>query len=210
MLPVTGRPKGPPLLVQPAFVIIVMIAAVHVIRDAPLDAVITYAVATALVTEHVWLRRRVDGRPAAGITLGPRSPAAEVAGVLAVAAAFGWWASRWHLYDWRLKVATAIPGVLVALLVFTRRPPVAGRSAAGPAPRAWPWAAVGVAICLQELASFVQQPDPHTGIYEHPTVSYLVEPLLLQSPLVRGCALAVWLAAGHYLLRLAGLTGRPR
>jgi hypothetical protein len=198
------------LLVQPAFVIILVVATVHAIRDAPVDAVITYTVAAMLVAEHAWLRRRLDVRPAAGITLGPRSPVIEIAGVLTMAAAFGWWAGRWQLYDWRLKIAAAIPGVLVALLVFTRRPPDAARPPAAPAPRAWPWAAVGAAICLQELVSFLLQPDLQTGSYEHPTISYLVEPLLLHAPPVRGCVLALWLAAGYYLLRLAGLTGRPR
>src|SRR5262249_47863827 len=168
MLPMSGRSKRaqgrrrepgspPPLLVQPAFVIILVVATVHAVRDAPVDAVITYAVAALLVAEHAWLRRRLDTRPAAGIALGPRSPVVEIAGGVAVAAAFGWWAGRWQLYDGRLKIATAIPGVLVALLVFPRRPPDAARSPAVPARRAWPWAAVGAAICLLELVSFLLQ-----------------------------------------------------
>lgn len=209
MTAASGR-RPLPLLVQPAFVIILIVATVHVVRGAPADAVLTYAVAAALLVEQLWLRGRADRRAPAGLTPAARWPLAEAAAVLVVAAAFGSLAGRWELYDWRLKVATAVPGLLVALLIFTRRPPEpAAVSLARPAPHGWLWPAVGVAICLQELASFVQQPDPQTGSDAHPTVSYLLEPLL-QSPLVRGCVLAGWLIAGYYLVRRAGLLRRAR
>ncbi len=197
-----------PLPVQPAFVIILIVATVHLIRGALVDALVFVLVAAALLFEQVWLRRHVDRRLASGAA-GLRRPRTEFLAVLAIAVAFGWAAGRWELYDWRLKVATAIPGVLVALLVFAHRPPDAATAPRRPGGLRWLWAGVGVAIGLQELVSFAQQPDPTTGIYEHPTISFLLVPLLA-SPLVRGCVLAGWLAAGYYLLRRAGLLGRAR
>lgn len=203
----SGR-RALPVLMHPAFVIIVIVAAVHLIRSALVDALVFFLVAAALLFEQAWVGRHVDRRPPSGAAAGLGRPRTEVVAVLATAVAFGWVAGRWQLYDWRLKVATAIAGVLVALLVVAHRPPD-GAAPVRPARLGWLWAAVAVAICLQELASFVQQPDPTTGVYEHPTLSFLLEPLLA-SPLVRGCVLAGWLVAGYYLLRRAGLLGRTR
>ncbi len=197
-----------PLPVQPAFVIILLVATVHLIRGALVDALVFVLVAAALLIEQVWLRRHVDRRLASGAA-GLRRPRTEFLAVLAIAVAFGWAAGRWELYDWRLKVATGIPGVLVALLMLTHRPPDEGTAPGRPARLWWLWAVVAVGICVQELVSFAQQPTPTTGSHEHPTLSFLIEPLLA-SPLVRGCLLAGWLAGGYYLLRRAGLLGRAR
>lgn len=118
-----------------------------------------------------------------------------------------------------VRVLVIVIGVAIAGMVLLRPPPAesaAGEPTAGAgavpaarrdatdaraAARGWPvWAIIGVLACLWELTAFsFQQADPAAET-AHPTVSDLVEPLLV--PWVgRLIFTLLWGAAGVWLIR---------
>lgn len=104
--------------------------------------------------------------------------------------------------DW-LQLAMAVPGALVLWIlvrpVRSTRDRVAEGVETSP-PRWWVWPALGVALALVELGSFLSQTGPRTDSFAHPTVSTTVEPWLDLVPL-RMLALGFWLAIGWWLVR---------
>ncbi len=106
---------------------------------------------------------------------------------------------------WPVRISLAVAGIAALWRVAGAPPAATGRTGgpapAGRAPRGWlTWAGLLVLAALLELSSFLQQPDPQTGSYDHPTLSTLIEPLL-GSTVFRMIALAIWLAAGCWLVR---------
>jgi len=61
------------------------------------------------------------------------------------------------------------------------------------------WGAVFVAAGLLELASLLMQPSIRTASYAHPTLSYLMDPVLASHG-GRSITLLVWLGIGWFLL----------
>lgn len=170
------------------FLIIVTAGCFHIARGAPLDGAIFLGTAAALAVAE--LR---DPIPAPAGNL-PKSAA-----LAAVPA--GWVISTWQPGTAPVAVAVAVAGPPMLLLALTAG---AERSDVG---TWWPWAAVGVAICLWELASFLQQSDPATPNPDHPTLSAILEPLFDHNP-GRAAITITWLAAGVLLAR-AMLRSRP-
>jgi hypothetical protein len=64
------------------------------------------------------------------------------------------------------------------------------------------WAAVFVAAGLWELSALLQQPTLMVSSEAHPTISFLMDPVLA-THLGRSIALGVWLGAGWWLLSRA-------
>jgi len=64
------------------------------------------------------------------------------------------------------------------------------------------WAAVFVAAGLWELSALLQQPTLRVSSEAHPTISFLMDPVLA-THLGRSVSLALWLAVGWLLLRRA-------
>lgn len=68
---------------------------------------------------------------------------------------------------------------------------------------AWfPWATVLVVLGLWEMTALIGQPTLEVGSYAHPTISYLLDPILATYP-GRVLGILVWLAAGRGLVRRA-------
>lgn len=183
---------------DPTVPILLAALAVHVVRRNVFDIVV-FAATVALICVDRWrplpVRRfdRVWGsRPV-------------MAGTVVVFGALVGWAD---VGSWPVRIALALAG-LAALLVLTGARPAIRPGAADPGDggarrpvgRGWlVWAGLLVIAALIELANFLQQPDPQTGSYRHPTLSTLIEPLLA-SPVFRMVTLAVWAAAGWWLIR---------
>ena len=93
--------------------------------------------------------------------------------------------------------------VLPAAAVLAIGWPRPGAAASPPEPT-WPfgavaWGAVFLSACLLELTSLLLQPSFRTDSYAHPTISFLMDPLLA-SHLGRAIGLFAWLALGWLLL----------
>ena len=184
-----ARRVEPALWRQPAFLIIVIAGCFHVFRGAPVDGVIFLVLAAGLVVTH---RRTMP--VAAPPTSRPNTYA--VVGVVLGCALYGWIVGHWTPNTVPVQLAVALPGLLI--IPFAWRVPAVDRKLPG---RAWSWAIVGVLVCLWELTSFLFQPDHAVGVYEHPTLSVILDPLFSTASL-RSVLVGVWLALGIALFRL--------
>jgi hypothetical protein len=191
------------------FLIIVVAGCFHLGRGAPVDGVLFLATAAALAIAE--LRRPAPPlpaptppRPAPG-RAAPRPREIPAAAVLA-SVPLGWAVSLWQPGTLPVAVVVAATGPPMLYLALTRDGQ-SGQGADGShgeragAGAWWPWAAVGVAICLWELSSFLQQSDAATANPDHPTLSAILEPIILHNP-GRGLMIICWLAAGVVLARL--------
>lgn len=207
---------------DPAAVIITVTGLFHLWRGAPVDGGVFLAVAAVLVaSDLVASRGPGTGRLPGRATLPARALAAprarrlrawdgpqgamqgrvlRAAAVAGVAAGYGWLVSGWVRADWVVWTALAVPGAVAGILAWPQRAAASGRSR--PAGW-WAWASVAVLVCLWQLTAYLlqQQPAPDR-LYNHPTVSLFIDPLVGSQP-GRGVALAVWLAGGYVLLRRA-------
>jgi hypothetical protein len=179
----------PALWRQPAFLIIVIAGCFHVFRGAPVDGVIFLILAVGLVLT----RNRAITAPAPPTT---RPNTYAVLGVVLGCALYGWIVGHWIPNTLPVRLAVAMPGLL--LIPFAWRVPDVDRKLSG---RAWWWAIAGVLVCLWELTSFLFQPDRAVGVYEHPTLSVILDPLFSTAGL-RSILVAVWLALGVGLFRI--------
>ena len=110
-----------------------------------------------------------------------------------------WGAGSFDRYTWPVTVAIVIPaGVVVAL---SWRGPLRARPAPGPLDSfgVMAWGAVFVAAGVLELVSLLLQPSLRVSSYAHPTLSYLMDPIL-SSHAGRSITLLVWLGIGWFLL----------
>lgn len=190
-----ARRADPALWRQPAFLIIVIAGCFHIFRGAPVDGVIFLVLAAGLV-----VTRHRELPVAAPPTNRPDTYA--VAGVVLGCALYGWVVGHWTPNTVPVRLAVAVPGLLI--IPFAWRVPAVSRKLPG---RPWLWALAGVLVCLWELTSFLFQPDPTMGVYEHPTLSVILDPLFSTASL-RSILVGVWLALGVALFRL--IRGRPR
>jgi hypothetical protein len=122
--------------------------------------------------------------------------------VVAAVAAYAMAAGLFARYSWPATVAILLP--ISAVLVVGWQGPVR------PAPLPDPpdpvgvhtWACVFVAVGLWELSALLQQPTLRVSSEAHPTISFLMDPVLATS-LGRSLALAGWLGIGWWLLNRA-------
>lgn len=192
----------PARLLDPTLLILLAALAVHVVRRNVFD-IIVFAGTIILILIDRQLRpgtgASVPGRRSSGRRPPGRWSPARIRWwtVATLALLFGAVVGSLQPAGVPERIALAVPGLVAALLVTLRgradRPRPIGRWWA-----AWP--ALLILAALIELSSFLQQPDPQTGSYRHPTLSTLIEPLL-DAPVVRAGALMVWLAAGWWLVR---------
>jgi hypothetical protein len=173
------------------FLIIVIAGLFHLGRGAPVDGIIFLATAAALA-----LAELTDPAP-------PEDRILPVATVLA-AIPVGWGVAMWQPGTVPIAVAVGLTGPPMLYLALRR----GGHAARTDAGSWWPWGVTGVAICLWELTSFLQQSDPATANPDHPTLSAVLEPVFDHNP-GRTAMIVVWLAAGIFLARLMLRGSRP-
>jgi hypothetical protein len=126
----------------------------------------------------------------------PRQRTVAIPAVLA-AIPIGGLIATWQPGTLPVTTAVALTGPPMLLLALT----TGGNVERTDVTRWWPWAAAGIAICLWELTSFLQQKDPQTASRDHPTLSAVLEPMFAGGP-GRTAMVIVWLAAGIALARL--------
>ncbi|MEN0085657.1 MAG: hypothetical protein AAGC66_12915 [Leifsonia sp.] len=185
--------------------VLVVTAAFHVVRGAPVDAAIYAAGAALLILDqlgwlHVPLRLNTDRE-----TVSRRL----VAGVLIVVAALALGFSP--LYGPADAAVVVGIGVLLLPVAWADRGSARAAPLAGPAERralrrsAVLWSAVIAAGCLWEVAAFFLGRSLPGGEHDFPALSDLVDPVLAWPP-ARAVLVAVWLIGGYALVR----RGRPR
>ena len=173
------------------FLIIVIAGLFHLGRGAPVDGVVFLATAAALALTEL---------------TGPAPPGDRdlPAAAVLVALPAGWGIAMWQPGTVPIAVAVGVTGPPMLYLAL-RRGSHAEHTNAG---TWWPWAVTGIAICLWELTSFLQQSDPETANPDHPTLSAVLEPIFDRNP-GRTVMIVVWLAAGILLARLMLRGSRP-
>lgn len=180
------------VLVEPTLLILVAAGIVHIVRRNAFDITLFFGTAVLIVVDRL-------RRPPQAVTAGPRRLSgrrrALVAGCFAL---YSIVAGQWQIDTWPMRTAMIIPGLVFAV-ILTVRPPVEPPSLR--IGKGWiVWVAVGVAIALWELTSFLQQPNPIDDSYAHPTISAIVEPRL-DYWWGRAVFLLLWVSAGFWLLR---------
>jgi hypothetical protein len=166
--------------------ILLLIAAVQVLRAQPFDAVLFAAVALAVAADAAGLLPAVR----------PRRAGARL--VLAGALVIGVALCLVPRHSVLAAIVMATAGVVVAAAVW---PDPARDDARSPAHRyGWvPWSLIAVALCLVELTSFVLGRLGVGGPGAYPAVSELLDPVL-DTPLGRIVFVGVWALAGIGLL----------
>lgn len=110
-------------------------------------------------------------------------------------------ASLFAAHSWPLTVVVGLVGVLGlgwAWVTLGDSPPVGRLSLSG-----WlPWATVLSALGVWELSALIGQPTLEAGSYAHPTISYLLDPVLATYP-GRLLGILLWLVAGRILVAKA-------
>jgi hypothetical protein len=199
------------LVRQPVVGALVAAGVVDAISGSPLShGALLVAVALGLVVDTV-LRRPVHGAasergaaPAgraadAAITKGPSvlSVLRPTPGLLLGGVAYAVVVGAFARYSWPVTVAVMAPG-LVAIGIAWRTPARERQASIGRVGAA-AWATVFLALALWELATLLLQPDLVTMSYAHPTISYLMEPVLAEHA-GRSITLFLWLTFGWFLL----------
>ena len=187
---------------EPIVVILLLIAVFTAISGRPVNGLLLAVVAVCLAWDNARTRRRVvipAPDLAAGLTAArPREPliAATAAAGLVFAAVVG----SCGRYSWPATVS--VIGLAAAVVAAGWQGPSRSRRDPGELPRRGTalWAGLLVAAGLWELSALFLQPGLDTTSSAHPTISALTDPLLT-SHAGRSGALAVWIAAGWFLVR---------
>jgi len=171
-------------------VLLTVTGVVHVIRGAPLDAVIFLGVAAALIVTEL-----VRPAPVTSPQQLPNRPLLVLAGSVVFGVAVGW--TQFGVFSETMLI---VVGVLALLAVWRQgdanppeSPPVRWGALA--------WVALALAGCGWEVVSFVHEVNVDDVSIGHPTLSDIVEPLLSQQ-YVRWIVLTAWIAAGYGLVRV--------
>ena len=197
---------------EPIVVILLLIAVFTAISGRPVNGLLLAVVAVCLAWDNARSRRRVvipAPDAAAGLTAAqPREPLiaaqrrrpAAAAAVAAAGLVFAAVAGSFARYSWPATVS--VIGLAAAMVVTGWRGPSRSRRDPGELPRRGTalWAGLLVAAGLWELSALFLQPGLDTTSSAHPTISALTDPLLT-SHAGRSGALAVWIAAGCFLVR---------
>ena len=175
------------------------------ISDNWIHAVLLGSVAAAVGRDAARQSRGI-APPAAIPLLGPPSPPSRgrwlALGAMASLAAYAVAAGTFTRYSWPATMTILLPAS-AALIVGWQGPLRPARLLSPPDPvgvRAW--TAVFVAAGLWELSALLQQPTLRVSSEAHPTISFLMDPVLA-THLGRSVALAGWLGMGWWLLNRA-------
>jgi hypothetical protein len=163
--------------------------------DPAAHGIALVAVAGLVAMEQV-RERHADARALAGRRTVFRASTPLAIGAVLYAAVVGTFA-RW---SWPISIAVAVPGALAVGYVWLGTPAIAANGARGrPRPSAAPWVIVLLALAAWEVQALLLQPSLTTSSWAHPTLSTLMDPVLV-SHIGRSISLAVWLWFGGYLL----------
>lgn len=137
--------------------------------------------------------------PLAGPPATRRQRVLVMAAGVAVVAAYAAVVGSFIRYSW--PATAAVAGVAAAVVAVGWRGPLRHRPVPAKLPRRGVvlWGGLLVAAGAWELAAYSQQPSLTAISYAHPTISALTDPLLVPYP-GRAAALAIWLAAGWFLV----------
>lgn len=172
--------------------ILLLASAVHVVRRNLFDFLLFFGTAMLILADSQRRSRVASARPRSRHL----SPWILVAGMtlFAAAVALAPPASLGAI----LVMAAVGAAAVVLILVAPDSQNLAGR--ARQALAGWPvWATLGVAVCLWELASFIEQQVWPADQVDHPAASDLIGPLL-GSWVGRTVLLLLWAGAGWWLL----------
>lgn len=187
-------------LAQPASVVILLASIVHILRRDALDTALFLGTLALIGVDAT----RPLRDPMPGGTTGPSGRRSLV--VAGVCAGYGLLVGAMPRAGCATMTALAIPGVLALVAVLatgsTTSEPLHAEPSTRP-PRWWLWLVVALAVAGWELTAFLSQSNADTPSYAHPTLSTIGEPLL-DASWVRMVVLASWLAAGWWLVRVAG------
>jgi hypothetical protein len=123
-----------------------------------------------------------------------RPPARGLA-VVALVAAYAWWAVGLAPFTWPATVAVVGAGAAAAAWGAWYRRAAARGAPGAPAARVAPWVALAAVAAVWQLAAYLQHPRD-----DHPTLSSLAN-ATLDSQVARAVAFVVWLAATVALAR---------
>lgn len=127
-------------------------------------------------------------------------------GALAVTVALAYVAigGEYERYTWPATLVIIGPAVLVVAMSW--RGPLRARPVPGPIRTrgVLAWSVLFVAAGLWELGALLAQPSLTADSYAHPTLSYLMDPILSEH-IGRSIVLGVWLAIGWWLMTRPGL-----
>jgi hypothetical protein len=123
--------------------------------------------------------------------------------VIALALVYIGIGGTYERYTWPATLIIIGPAVLVVGLSW--RGPLRRRAVPGPIPLAGvvAWTALFVVAGLWELGALLAQPSLRADSYAHPTISYLMDPILSEH-FGRSVVLGVWLALGWWLMNRPG------
>ncbi len=188
---------------HPVIPVFVIAGIFEILSGDPIDRSIFLFVAAAALA---WDRRK-PGVPAGGVSLvtAPSemasTPAVRIGPfVILVAVAYAWIAGGFARFTWPITISIAVPGISAVVAAWFE--PVERRRYA---PKLDPagvvaWASLFIALGIWELGTLLMQPGLRVNSYAHPTISYLLDPILNQHHLDRSIALGLWLAFGWYLM----------
>lgn len=170
--------------------ILFLIGGFQLYRGAIPDGVVFLVLALALVLDNVGWMPRFREWPRRVSRLLVLIAVSAAAIVLAVTPRHG-------LPD---EIALVVSGVIVLLVVWPGRPTENPAMTRRIARTAILWAAIGIAVCLWELAMYFLGTYAAGGRGSYPALSDLLDPLV-QNPIGRVIFVAAWLLGGVALTR---------
>jgi hypothetical protein len=164
---------------------------------------VLFAGAALLLVDHLSGRRhKSDASVATPVTPASSLVAVQtaarrapllVAGVVAAAVL-----ALFQVHTWALTAILGVFGIVVVGWAWTTfKPP--GHGTRPPVVAVAPWAVLVVLLGVWELTAFVGQPSVEVGSYAHPTISFLLAPMLA-TYLGKVVGITIWLAAGRSLV----------
>jgi hypothetical protein len=130
----------------------------------------------------------------------PRAGVAARVGLLTAAAAYSWLAGGLRQNTLPATVAIALPGVAAVWLARHRAPREREQAPDDGKGGMLVWALWLSAFLLWEAGAFFAQESPTIHNPDRPTLSVLVEPILMPQP-IRALGYLLWLIGGWRLLR---------
>jgi len=188
--------------------ILVLAAFFDGVSDNWVHAILLTAVSVLVARDAVLAVRGVDAPESVALLPGSgHLTRRQGLGLLLVAVAYSAVAGAWGRYTWPDTFAILVPGVAVLMVGWrgSLRPVPVPDAPSRRGVRTW--SLVLVALGLWELFALLAQPSFTVSSDAHPTVSYLMDPVLA-SHLGRSLTLLAWLVIGWYVL--GQVPGRPR
>jgi len=192
-----GRLANIPLLrALPDTVVIILVLAgfFDMISGNPIiHGVVLFAAAGAIVGDAI--ARRGAGQQLRKPAARPRTSLYVVGIMIGYAVVVG----EFTRYSWPASIAVAIPAVGAVAYAWRTSPPKRPEAEQVGVFGAIVWASVFIALGVWELAALLLQPTLIIESYDHPTISAVMDPILV-SHAARSVFLLLWLAVGWYLV----------